>query len=465
MERVLARLVKALDEGDLRLPSARSVCQELGVSSRAYSQAVEALKAQGRVVSRRGDGVRPSNAPVPSPPRRPRCDDVVAAIRGGIVDGIYPTKVELPAPKELATRWGVHADTVRKALHRLEAEGVLARAGRRLIPRGPDRARKNSTRMVLLCIGPQAERGGLRMDGDREVDVWREVQAEASRQGLSICPVPWNGALPALDRDVVGAVVSTWHIKDPHELLEDLARRKVRSCIWIENAVDLPGKRWRGHAAFRFHDIGYAHEAGLAMGRHLRDLGHRQIAWISPFHGSRWSRNRMEGVSQGLGGDVEAFVLDGPLSEWDFLGPVWNDPRSWQSPLDGFDLEWSLAPDHPMSGVFAATAWGRLMTAFEPQLQAALASGATAWVACSDLVAALCTRWLLKQGDSVRQRISVCGFDDTRQALRDDLTSYRFDATAMARSMVRFLLGREAGGGRVIRHPGQLVVRGSTRSA
>jgi len=448
-----------------RLPSARDLCRELGVSSRAYSEATGVLRQEGLVRVKRGDGVRPVVARPETRPPRLRWDDLAQRIQAGIREGLYPTKVGLPLPKELAAQWNVHPDTVRKALRELESQGQLLRQGRSWMPMPPVPTRQALQRMTLLCIGQQAAQGGLRMDSDREADAWREVQAEASRQGLAIRPVPWTGQLPSLGQDVVGAVVSTWHVRDPHELLETLARRKVRSCIWTENAVDLPGGRWKAHRAFRFHDIGYAREAGMAMGKHLRELGHRRIAWISPFHGSRWSQNRMEGVIQGFEDDVEIFVLEGPLSEWDFLGPVWDDPRSWQNSLEGFDLEWSLAPDHPMSGVFEATAWAHLMKAFEPQLRAALASGARAWVACSDLVAALCTRWLARQGDDLRQRISVCGFDDTRQAMRDDLTSYRFDATAMARSMIRFLLGREPGGGRVIRHPGQLVVRSSTRFA
>jgi DNA-binding transcriptional regulator YhcF (GntR family) len=464
MDKVLARLHQVLDDGtSARLPSARAICLELGVSSRAYSQAIARLKAEGRVVSVRGDGVRPSGAQVQAVPPRLRWDDIAQKIKEGILEGNFPTKIDLPSPKELASEWKVHPDTVRKALRHLESEGVLLRLGRRLIPNTPGGVRKATRQMILLCIGQQAERGGLRMDGDREADVWREVQTEASRQGLAIRPVPWNGNLPNFGKEVVGAVVSTWHVLDPHDLLAALAGHKLRHCIWIENAVDLPGNRWKSHPAFRFHDIGYAHEAGVAMGRHLHDLGHKNLAWISPFHGSKWSQNRMEGVRQGFGEPVSSFVLDAPLSEWDFLAPVWDDPRSWQLSLHDFDLEWSLASDHPMSGIFEATAWSRLMKVFEPQLQAALSSGATAWVACSDLVAALCLRWLARQGESVRQRISVSGFDDTRQALRDDLTSYRFDAAAMARSMIHFLLGRDHGGGRVIRHPGQLVVRGSTR--
>jgi DNA-binding LacI/PurR family transcriptional regulator len=389
--------------------------------------------------------------------------DVRAKILAGIEQGLYPSQSVLPSPKELSALWNVHVDTIRKALRQLEADKIVQRQGRRYFPAKPQRSPKWTRQSTLLCIGQQAPSGGLQMDSDREVDIWREVQSEAARQGLAIRPVPWTGTLPSLGKEVLGAVVSTWHVRDPHDLLKALAARKVRNCILIENNVELPGARWKSHAAFRFHELGYANEAGFAMGKHLRELGHKKLAWISPFHGSKWSQNRLEGVCQGSGLPVEPFVWNEPLSEWDFLGPVWDDPRSWQLSLDDFDLEWSLSSSHPMSGIFEATAWSRLMNAFAPQLQAALASGATAWVACSDTMAALCLRWLQRQGDPTRQRISVCGFDDTRQALRDDLTSYRFDATAMARSMIHFLLGTQPGGGRVIHHPGQLVVRGSTR--
>jgi LacI family transcriptional regulator len=55
-------------------------------------------------------------------------------------------------------------------------------------------------------------------------------------------------------------------------------------------------------------------QAGLMLGRHLRDLGHRRIAYVG-FHGARWSDQRWEGLQEvfaGTGAELQLFDVRVP---------------------------------------------------------------------------------------------------------------------------------------------------------
>lgn len=60
-----------------------------------------------------------------------------------------------------------------------------------------------------------------------------------------------------------------------------------------------------------------SHAAGLMLGRHLRDLGHRQIAYVG-FSGARWSDQRWQGLCaafEGSGATLVAHDVSAPTPE------------------------------------------------------------------------------------------------------------------------------------------------------
>jgi DNA-binding LacI/PurR family transcriptional regulator len=104
----------------------------------------------------------------------------------------------------------------------------------------------------------------------------------------------------------------------------------------------------------------------------------------------------------------------------------------------------------------------RCMEIFASCLEEALASGATLWVASSDLVARWCLRWLHSKGLRTPHDIALASFDDTRDATRHNLTSLRFDVQGMARAMVRQVLSSRQEHRRLTRYAGHVVARAST---
>jgi len=105
---------------------------------------------------------------------------------------------------------------------------------------------------------------------------------------------------------------------------------------------------------------------------------------------------------------------------------------------------------------------GRCLEVFAPRLEAALESGATLWIAGSDLIAQWCLHWLGTRGLAVPRDLRLASFDDTRDATRLDLSSLRFDVQAMARAMIRQVLSSRRNHPAVTRYSGFVVERGST---
>ncbi len=61
----------------------------------------------------------------PAPPKRKAVDEAVDRIRAGILGGEYRVGTDLPGERELSTTLGVSRLTLRAALSRLEAEGLV----------------------------------------------------------------------------------------------------------------------------------------------------------------------------------------------------------------------------------------------------------------------------------------------------------------------------------------------------
>lgn len=458
------------EQPDQRLPSVRSISSTHHVSSREVVAALAELRRLDLVETRPGSGTWPKGK-LPKPPSaaRPRLDPSLLAEKlvAEVLAGRFSTRETLPPAKTLAMEWGCHPQTARAALRLVEAEGLLERSGRSWRKSRPRTVHQHKRASILL-LGASDEQGRLRMDTDREIEFWREISNEAARNGLDTHRAVWTGSVVTVPRGALGIVVSTWHVSDARELI--LA---TRSC-------GLPVRTWqdgwsgpmqgisRDHPRLRIHDAALSADAGKAMGVHLLERGFRRIAWISPFHGATWSRSREAGLRSVLeteGARVEAFTIDA-VSEWDFLTKAWADPELWGT-LDAPALErLTRGRSHPVIAR-AAEQIGRklILEAWSARLQEALDWQADAWVAANDLAAGIAHEWLQAPDRIPSRPRGLAGFDDATEALRQDLTSFRFDTAAMARSMIHGILSHRKDRHSVrdvVRHGGNVVPRGST---
>ena len=445
-----------------RLPSVRALAARWKCSPTTAQAVVGKARARGWIETRPGAGSWAAGrmpGPIARPARR-TAENLAAELREEIRSGRWVSGERLPAPKDLATRYAVHSATVRKAFARLTKESMLERRGHAWRVARP--RRHAGEKLVLLCLGAREKEGNLRLGSDREWDFWREIQMEATRNDLHAEILPWSGRLPDLKIRPVGAVVSTWHLPDPYPLLSALHRARLPTAVWLENPVLSPARLPMRSPWLGFHDMAYGPESSAALGAHPAIRKHARIAWISPFHGAEWSRNRLDGLRRSLGKGTVIHEALGPwVSEWDFQEPVWHDPAVWKRiRLDG--LVHPAGAAGLVRPLMEAIGRDRLFERFSPALNAALASGSTLWVAASDWVALGCLDWLGAKSLRVPGDIALAGFDDSREAMRQGLTSVRFDAQMMARGMVRQLLFSDTGRPRAIHYEGTVLVRGST---
>jgi len=446
-----------------RLPTVRELAAHHGASTRTVALALDLLRRQGLVESRRGSGQwRAGQVPVARPAGlKPNAQDFTDQLCDEIRQGLHPWNTDLPSMKVLASRWNCHPQTASKALDAAVRAGVLERHGRRHRPVRPRPARKVSP-ATLLCIGATDAEGRFRMDTDRESDFWRELSSQAAQAGLSLLRRPWTRERIRPDPSSVGVVASTWHFQEPGALCRELERLRLPVCVWTEEYT-LKETSSRS-SRLRFHEQGYQKEVGIQAAGHLLDLGHVRFAYISPWHASRWSRSRHQGVVEEVesrGGVVEAFCLDG-ISVWDRLAPAYSDPKlhaHFPAAVLARLVEGSSDPIR--EDAIRELGMNRIRRDTSPLLEKALASRATAWIAANDVCALHALAWLGERGVQVPGQISVSGFDDTVEALRADLTSYRFASDAMARAMLRQLLSSSPAPA-MMRHNGIVVARGSS---
>ena len=393
---------------------------------------------------------------------KPNAEDLAERLCEEIRQGLHPWNIDLPSIKEFAVRWKCHPQTASKALDIAVRTHQLERHGRTHRPVRP-RTRRAARAPTLLCIGTADAEGRFRMDTDRESDFWRDLGFQAAQSGISLKRRPWirGGIRP--DLSTVGVVASTWHCQEPGELCRELERLLLQGCVWAEEFTQHDNAL--RDTRIRFHEQGYLKGIGALTARHLLELGHSRFAYISPWHASRWSGNRLQGIQEEVesrGGSVDAFCLGG-LSVWDRLAPAYSDPglhADFPDSLLARLVEGSSLPIREQA--IRELGMNRIHGDSIPLLEAALASGATAWIAANDLCALHALAWLRERGVDVPGRISLAGFDDTVEALRADLTSYRFGSDSMARAMIRQILSSSSSTSAVMRHQGIVVARGSS---
>lgn len=445
----------------------RDLVAQWGFSSRTLREAVRLAVAEGWLETRPGSGVWPAGhmpGATQIPKRTRGADDLCARLRTEIEGGVHPLGHPLPSLKDLARRHKLHPTTVRKALAQLEDSGLLERRGRTWLVSRP---RTSGTAPVLLCIGAADAAGRLRMDSDREWDFWREMQAEALRNGLVPELVPWKGGrIDLRDPAILGVVVCSWHMLDLRPLLDPIARSGIPCAVWVISHLPDRDAGYQDVRTMWLHDMAFGREAGRSMADFLGDLGHSKVAWISPFHESAWAQNRLDGFLEGFRAPRELVpVLGRWVSEWDLHDTLLEDSGSWRDSLHPALREVGSLPEvgdlvRPQVELLTRD---RFLSEMTPALEAALAAGATLWVAASDLVATWVLHWLSERGIEVPENLKLASFDDTREASRLGLTSMRFDTAAMARAMLLQILSSRISHRHLTHYQGRVIPRASTR--
>ncbi|MBD3422017.1 MAG: hypothetical protein GF398_18045 [Chitinivibrionales bacterium] len=186
----------------------------------------------------------------------------------------------------------------------------------------------------------------------------------------------------------------------------------------------------------------------------LRELKHRHVAYISPYHKSPWSIARMVGLQQAAGdfSTIHQCTYDqeGNIHRDHFepshaacnIAPLQGNYREWRKDIAQYFAK-AIDPYFDFHLPERILPWAHHQHAIRPLFEQALHhQQITAWVCANDLLALWALAFLDEKGFQIPNNISVIGFDDSTDALRKGLTSYNFNMRALVNQMLEYLINR-----------------------
>ncbi|MBD3243829.1 MAG: GntR family transcriptional regulator [Chitinivibrionales bacterium] len=455
-------------DGRMRLPNYTSLATAIGVSRASIMGAVHRLREQGVLAVSHGSGVtilaEPGRQGVAREPEHPlprlKWERLTQRLEHDISAGVFTSEV-LPQRKQLARRYSVSYRTLAKSLQALLARGVLVRDGRRLWRAAMGRDSRDT--VVLVAFG--TERGEVGRVFPDIADQMHTLEQECLQQRMQLLTILANPDGGRVDRPSVpagrlmreertrglaGFVVYLLGLRpDAQSRVLDHVLAYDRPVAVIAAGALQP--RHLQHHRVRCFSAAFETVPGAGVARFLLGLGHRRVAYFSPFGTTLWSQQRL----RGLRGTYESAGLRGNISEHvSALAPNF--------PPDAYDrtlafvrrdvaglITRTVDPGVSPDGLVTRHGYALLDIVFEEQVHRELrplmhrALGehqATAWVGANDLAAAACLDFLRGAGKRVPGDISVVGIDDSPLAVTRGLASYNFGSRLLLRSAVAHVL-------------------------
>jgi DNA-binding LacI/PurR family transcriptional regulator len=473
------------------LPSIREMAGACGVSAATVWKIISRLQQEGRLVSHWGNEIRIGGKTEKDkkPSKKAKVDkweDVREQCKKEFLSGNIRAGTSLPSIKELGKKYQTSYFTIKKVLNTLVSSGKIEADGRKFRVAGSRLSRQWRPVIVVICAGNHP--GIPKIVTEREREFYQSLTIEISQSQLELRYMiyqDWDGepvfystdkkmhSRPPEDDSVFGYIVSSWHMKNLQECLFKLNHLNKPVAVWLEsdyqNAVENAGKNKR------FFNVGFTANAGKDMAEHLLRLGHREIAFISPFHKSKWSKVRLSGIievfsKQGPGYKVHPFTLPDSENEWDFTNHVMmrNDLDQLFN-VKGIMAESDIHLNKRIENIRNEGIKLLRDTLILKEISRFLdyiynTASITALVGANDHCALLSLDYLRGRGVNVPSRLSLAGFDNSFEALINGLTSYSFNTHSMVSSMIEFITGSPDGekSASVIFSDGSIIERTTT---
>lgn len=338
MREKLAKLLKEIPhkDGD-RLPSVRDIMKSYGVSSSTVQGAIRLLEKDSDICSIQGKGCFWTSKGFegiyerkPAPKARESAYEKVERLfREDWDRGTFHVNEPLPLMKELSLRYNTSQAILRNFLNTMVQQGVLNRSGRFYSFTLKKASAQPTSLSEILFITRCNSWGGFTAESEREMDFLRMVYKKAGAEHYKLILLGINeNSGKLIDRsgktrrlsdfpNAVGAILSTLLVMQPLKLLQQFAGIKYPIAVWWEHPSESLPSKYLQRDNWTFFNSTFGRTPGRELGKHLLAQGISQIAYVSPYHDSSWSIDRLNGLRES-GLNVVDYTDSEFASPWDY---------------------------------------------------------------------------------------------------------------------------------------------------
>lgn len=312
-----------------RLPPVRQLMEMFKASSGTVQRALKELNQQGLVYSIPSKGFYWGKSPAfnTSPLIRSPLESLRSRFMIDWRSGFFSQDSDLPSLKELKARYHVSSSLLLKFLSQEQQNGFLGRIGKSRF--FINAIYQEKTKTEILLITRCTPWGAFASESEREMDFIRLVYRGAASRRLKLRLLGYNeetnqwidrNGTPCrleVKKNTIGAIVSTLLILKPKPFLSALSHLKIPISIWWEHPQEGFQQLFKKHPLWTFFNSTFGSEPGRMMGRFLLEKGLQKVVYISPYHASSWSKDRLIGL-ENSGLSVLAITDSTYASPWDY---------------------------------------------------------------------------------------------------------------------------------------------------
>jgi DNA-binding transcriptional regulator YhcF (GntR family) len=399
----------------------------------------------------------------------PLWQKMLLRIKKDILTGRFQPGLPLPSHKELQGLYNVSYPTLKKVVETLSSQGIIKTYQRGYMV--PMLSKSESTARIV-AIGCGWEDGTLWIDY-QDKNYFRILEAECIQSRLSLDIVVYcrqKGKLCFVDsitrkpydlsnENILSFALIVANLEiHPEEVLQRLLiLRKPVAVLDVVGGWEA-SYRTMNNYYLQLFTVTMSKFPPQRVGQYLLNLGHRNIAFLSPFHKALWSIIRYKGIEDmyrdaGYGDTVFTYTMDRYAFQWDFLQENHDNSEDIAALVAAYN-KWQKYADSNFFRKFGhisyniskyLTAWncatGEIYHRMIPLFKRALENRSiTAWVLANDYSATLALDYLKQQHVRVPEDLSVISFDNTLDAMEYKLTSYDFNLNGIVSIMLRYAL-------------------------
>ena len=318
-------------KGGQKLPSVRLLIQMFRTSSATVQHVLKQLETEKQIVKIQGKGCFFGETyPLEKIPIKKSTQEIIEEnFRTDFQKGFFKNNQSLLSIKEFAARYNVSENNIKKFLTKKTEENFVKKEGRSFYLNIPKAKNETYVFSEILFVTRCNSLGGFSAESERELEFLRHVykKAGSSRYKLTLLGIDESknklidrNGKPHTLRDfphVVGAIISTLLVLNPVPCLNLFESVKYPISVWWEHPLNAIPKTLLNKSNWHFFNSTFGESSGTELGLFLRSRNNTRISYISPYHNSSWSKDRLAGLKKS-GLEVVAFTDNEMASPYDF---------------------------------------------------------------------------------------------------------------------------------------------------